>query len=265
MNNEKKVIQDDYAVPDGIEMVEDSPLASGYSFLHYHQVIEIGIVREGSGIFSLAGEVLPFTKGCVTAAFPGAVHIGSSAGEQPCRFDYLLIEPERAFFRIPYLLGKLSCLKLAGGVYHDLEICSLAERLKEEIQKNSKSFLAQLLCAELLERIFRASEKTQNTALPDALLPALGMITMEYDTPITCRKLAERCYLSETSFRRMFRAAMGVSPMEYLYKTRIAAAAALLESGGKSVLEIANTVGYESASSFYRHFRRFTGHTPKRG
>ena len=261
---QKRIVRDDYPVQGGICLVTDSPLDVGYPFLHYHQVIEIGIVREGSGIFSIAGGVEPFSKECVTAAFPGTVHIGSAAGNSPCTFDYLLIDPAEAFFRIPYLTGRLAENSLPGGVYPDREIRHTAERLCAEVKKSPKSFLSQLLAAELLERIFQVSEEKKRTEIPEVLLPALGMIALEYHTPITCRALSVRCLMSETDFRRKFRAAMGISPMEYLYKTRIAAASALLENGEKSVLEIANAVGYESPSSFYRHFRRFTGHAPKR-
>lgn len=55
---------------------------------------------------------------------------------------------------------------------------------------------------------------------------------------------------------------MRTSPFEYLYHVRIKAAINLLQSTRLPVSEIAERVGYQSLSSFNRHFLRIVGTSP---
>ena len=74
--------------------------------------------------------------------------------------------------------------------------------------------------------------------------------------------LAERCAVSESTLRRLFRTAAGQSPQEYLHRLRMHMAAALLQSTQRTVLDIALSVGYPTLSSFQRQFHRVLGVPP---
>ena len=74
--------------------------------------------------------------------------------------------------------------------------------------------------------------------------------------------MAERSGLPERSFKRRFRLATGMSPLEYVHTLRIEEAKQMLEAGNEPVEAIANDVGYEDAGFFGRLFRRNVGLTP---
>ncbi len=75
--------------------------------------------------------------------------------------------------------------------------------------------------------------------------------------------MAKLSNLPERSFKRRFRQATGMSPIEYVHTLRIEEAKQMLEAGDDPVEAIANDVGYEDAGFFGKLFRRNVGLTPK--
>jgi len=68
--------------------------------------------------------------------------------------------------------------------------------------------------------------------------------------------------IAERSFKRRFRSATGMSPIEYVHMLRLEAAKQRLESSDQSAEAIAFEVGYEDAAFFRRLFRRHVRLTP---
>jgi AraC-like DNA-binding protein len=97
----------------------------------------------------------------------------------------------------------------------------------------------------------------------ERVAPALDYLTRHYGEPVLVPRLAEMCFASESSFRRLFRQATGRNPQEYLTYLRVQMATALLESTSATILEVSQRVGYATPSSFNRHFRRMIGCSPR--
>jgi AraC-like DNA-binding protein len=57
---------------------------------------------------------------------------------------------------------------------------------------------------------------------------------------------------------------VGLAPMQYLTRWRIALAASRLRQSDASILEVAGEVGYESEAAFNRAFKRELGVPPAR-
>jgi transcriptional regulator GlxA family with amidase domain len=68
--------------------------------------------------------------------------------------------------------------------------------------------------------------------------------------------------IAERSFKRRFRAATGMSPLEYVHMLRLEAAKELLERDERPAETVALEVGYEDAAFFRRLFRRHVHLTP---
>lgn len=68
--------------------------------------------------------------------------------------------------------------------------------------------------------------------------------------------------LPERTFKRRFRRATGLSPIEYVHTLRLEEAKQMLEAGNEPVEAIANAVGYEDAGFFGKLFRRKVGLAP---
>ena len=80
----------------------------------------------------------------------------------------------------------------------------------------------------------------------------------------TVEQLAREAALSRSAFFERFARAVGVPPMEYLLAWRMALAKALLRRNDCGVAEVAERVGYSSASTFSTAFSRRVGQPPAR-
>ena len=80
----------------------------------------------------------------------------------------------------------------------------------------------------------------------------------------TVAELAKEAALSRSAFFERFSRAVGVAPMEYLLAWRMAVAKNLLRHREAGIAEIAERVGYSSASTFSVAFARHVGMPPAR-
>ena len=73
---------------------------------------------------------------------------------------------------------------------------------------------------------------------------------------------ADHIHLTERTFARRFRKALGISPVDFLQSVRIDRARELLERSRLPIDEVAAKVGYAETAAFRRAFRRKTGMSP---
>ena len=127
--------------------------------------------------------------------------------------------------------------------------------------------LARLLEALLIE----ALRSTTGAAAPPGLLRGIAderlavALRRMHESPTkawTVAQLAREAALSRSTFFERFNRAVGVAPMEYLLGWRMALAKDLLRSREISVAEVAERVGYSSASTFSVAFSRHVGLPP---
>ncbi len=75
-------------------------------------------------------------------------------------------------------------------------------------------------------------------------------------------ELAAEAGLEERTFQRRFKAATGMTPVEYSQHLRVGKSRELLEFTKRTVDQIAWSVGYEDAAAFRKLFHRITGLSP---
>jgi len=80
----------------------------------------------------------------------------------------------------------------------------------------------------------------------------------------TVEELARKAALSRSAFFERFTRAVGQPPMEYLLAWRMAVAKDLLRRRDLGLAEVAERVGYGSASTFSTAFSRYVGQPPGR-
>ena len=78
----------------------------------------------------------------------------------------------------------------------------------------------------------------------------------------TVAAMAQLSALSRTAFFQRFARTVGVLPMEYLQRWRMALAKDLLKRQNLALTEVADRTGYQSASAFSTAFSRYTGQSP---
>lgn len=88
-----------------------------------------------------------------------------------------------------------------------------------------------------------------------------GYIDATYMNKISIEQLAEQLHLNRRYLTRLFHAETGMSIRDYLLRTRMREATALLRNGA-TVGEAAALCGYEDAFLFSRLFKRTYGVSP---
>jgi len=96
------------------------------------------------------------------------------------------------------------------------------------------------------------------------LAPAIRRMHGELARPWTVAELAKAAALSRSSFFDRFSRTVGVPPMEYLLGWRMAVAKDLLRQRELGLAQVAERVGYGSASNFSTAFTRHVGQPPSR-
>ncbi len=149
-------------------------------------------------------------------------------------------------------------------------IATLVQLVRSEAQDDrpARGMVLERLLEVLLIEALRA---TPDGAAPSGLLR--GLADARLASAIRCihadprrdwsvDQLARESSLSRSVFFDRFRRKVGSPPMEYLLSWRMALARNMLRRGAGSVKEVAETVGYGSASSFSVAFTRFVGVPP---
>ena len=129
--------------------------------------------------------------------------------------------------------------------------------------------MARLLEVLLIEALRSTSSAAPSPGLVRALADtrlaqALRRMHAEPARAWTMAELAQEAALSRSAFFERFSRAVGKAPMEYLLAWRMALATGLLRRGAHSIAEVAQQVGYSSASTFSVAFARHVGMPPAR-
>jgi AraC-like DNA-binding protein len=91
---------------------------------------------------------------------------------------------------------------------------------------------------------------------------ALRRIEAHAEEPLALAGLAREAGMSPYHFLRTFRQVAGMTPHQYVLRTRLARAAVRLRTSGEPVSAIAFDAGFGDLSTFNRRFRRLMGCSP---
>ena len=79
---------------------------------------------------------------------------------------------------------------------------------------------------------------------------------------LSIKEIADRSYMSEVYFRKLFKEEYGVSPQKYVKNLRIQNAVGLISAGYYSLKEIAYMSGYNDYKYFSVEFKKKIGVSP---
>ena len=92
---------------------------------------------------------------------------------------------------------------------------------------------------------------------------AIGFIQSHLTEKLTVDEIAASAGYSASYFSHLFSAETGMSPYQFVVKSRIEHAQQLLQTTRMSIQEIAFQCGFNSAANFCYTFRRMTGTSPQ--
>jgi AraC family transcriptional regulator len=126
-------------------------------------------------------------------------------------------------------------------------------------------YLAQALAVRMLSFGRQTKPPSNNRGtygLPGHVLRRIIERMRSFDSDLSLQALANESGYSRVHFVRMFKAATGSSPHNYLLNLKLERARELLKNPSMSLIDIALDCGFSSHSHMSRLFHKFVGVTP---
>lgn len=122
---------------------------------------------------------------------------------------------------------------------------------------------ASCLLTQLMAACVRSAEREPHLPrTPEYVTAIQAYIDANYHESLTLDALATRFSINKYYLQKLFKQHMGLSPGEYLTRTRLTRAKHLLRTTGDPIIQIASEVGY-TASYFDDVFKKYEGVTPR--
>lgn len=210
----------------------------------------IGYIKKGYAKFFLNGKTLYAYQGdLIYIPFETkyqSIWYGSPDIEwYSIRFDFI---PKHSFFNYRFQILNNYPQEIVENLYKSYEISFF----------ESMSFFYLLL-----DDVYKRMKITLAPSAYSAIKPAIEYIENNYEKQISVSVLAASCNVSRSAFFKLFKKALGVTPIEYKHNIMIQHAIDLLSGTDMSVEEISSATGFPSSNYFRKVFFRFTEKTPK--
>jgi AraC-like DNA-binding protein len=233
-------------------------------FVECHPTHSISYVRKGSFGCRTLGQSFELVAGSMMVGYPGDEYV--------CTHDHHVCGDEcLSFFLSPELvdaIGDAPASWRAGCVPPLAELMVLGERAQAAAEGRSDVGLDEVGHA-LAHRFVavtsgrtphpqRATARDRRRAVETAL-----WIDAHSHKPIDLEAAAGEAGLSPFHFLRVFSGVLGVTPHQYLVRSRLRHAARLLAGDDRAITDIAFDVGFGDLSNFVRTFHRAAGISPR--
>lgn len=144
---------------------------------------------------------------------------------------------------------------------------TIIQQMKNELEKQEDGYEAAVY-SQLLELIvFISRQYSRKSQDETAALIRLGKVISSLENDCTrawtLPEIAKLAGMSASNLLLLFKAATGVSPIDYLIKTRLRRAADELKTTSKSIAEIAYDHGFNDSNYFSKMFKNVNGLSPR--
>lgn len=232
-------------------------------FTESHADFSVSYVREGS-------------FGCRTSGgwfelVPGSVLVGYPGDEFTCTHDHTQGDECLSFHFTPALVDAIGDRRdtwRSGAVPPLPELIVLGELAQAAADGRSDVDLDEaglLLAARFVDVVAgrRPRLRAANTRDRRRAVEAARWIDAHSHEPIDLDGAAREVGLSQFHFLRLFANVLGVTPHQYLVRSRLRYAAELLADDAASITDVAYDVGFNDLSNFVRTFHRAAGVSPR--
>jgi AraC family transcriptional regulator len=232
-------------------------------FVEQHSGLCLAYVRKGSFGYHARGRSFDLVAGSVLAGYPGDEYMCTH--EHSCGDECLSIELAPSFVDT---LGAHTGLWRIGGVPPLPELVVLGE-LAQSIADHGGDFgldeAVVLFAVRFVEIVSGRGRHRLEVATRDRrrVVEVALWIDENSHEPIDLDAAAAEAGLSAFHFLRLFRKVLGVTPHQYLVRSRLRHAARLLADSAKPITDVAYEVGFGDLSNFVRTFHRAAGVSPR--
>ncbi|RXZ78426.1 AraC family transcriptional regulator [Paenibacillaceae bacterium] len=251
-----------------------------YQKLHWHDVLEINLIKSGCGYYIINGQRFDFQEGDILLINSNDLHCAYETKDlvmtvitfdanwiiSSLRLDPDILSPFREMGRYYTNLldrsnpaiAKLKGLLLELQSEHNNEQCSYCTAVYSLLML----FLANINREFRLESLEK-KENAINEHQLEKMRFVIRKMESDYAYPWLLEELAALVYLSPSRFSDIFKRAVGVPPLLYLIQIRLENALQMLECSDKKITDIALECGFRTVTNFNRLFKKHIGVTPK--
>jgi AraC-like DNA-binding protein len=232
-------------------------------FAERHDAFSLAYVRKGS--FGYRGHAGSFEL------VAGSLLVGHPGDEYVCTHDHVQGDECLAFFFAADLVAGLddrAALWRVNRVPPLPELVVLGELAQAAAVGDSDVGLDEagvMLAARFVRAVSGAGRGAPAASPRDRrrAVEAALWLDAHAEQPIDLERAAAAVGLSVFHFLRVFAGVVGVTPHQYLVRSRLRRAARLLADDARSITDVALDVGFGDLSNFVRTFHRAAGVSPR--
>lgn len=201
-----------------------------------------------------------------------------ASGQNPTQCIALAIDRDQINHTISYLNefypkeGTANQWRLTYNDYHFQNSEEIAALINKVIgicasRSNTKDIFADLTLKELLVRIMQnqnlkslAADQRNPNHSPLAFV--ISYIQSNLNEKINADTLSDKACMSRSTFYRLFKRELGISPNEFILAEKINRAKQLLSNPLAKVAAVSYELGFSDANYFIRAFKKIVGTTP---
>jgi AraC family transcriptional regulator len=228
-----------------------------------HGGFDLAYVRQGSFGYRARGRWFELVAGSILAGHPGDEYV--------CSHEHAQGDECLSFQLAPSLvdaIGGRPALWRAGPVPALPELVVLGELAQAAADGQSDVGVDEaglLLASRFVQVVSGRPRRSPGGGAQDRrrAVEAALWIDEHSQRPIDLEDAAQAAGLSPFHFLRLFAGVLGVTPHQYLVRSRLRHAACLLADCDRSVTDVAYDVGFGDLSNFVRTFHRAAGVSPR--
>lgn len=184
----------------------------------------------------------------------------------PARLDYTRVATVDEMIVVHFDTINYNTKKIEYFIPNDPAVLSKLFREIFDVW-NKKELGYKFKCSAILCEIFAECytqnyvSKSQNSKIRNSVEYLLKNYKK---SDLTIREIADKSFMSEVYFRKLFKEEFGVSPQKYIIDLRIQNAVGLISAGYYSIEEVAYMSGYNDYKYFSVEFKKIMGVSPSK-
>jgi AraC family transcriptional regulator len=233
-------------------------------FVEQHDSFSLAYVRRGSFGCRAGGRAFDFVSGSILVGYPGDEYV--------CMHEHRGGDECLSFHLAPALVEEIGYqpeIWRSVCVQPLPELIVLGELAQAAAEGNSETGLDELGMLMVARFAAIVSGRQPGPAVARAydrrrMVEAALWLDAHAYQPIDLDTVAAEFGLSPFHFLRLFAKVLGVTPHQYLIRSRLRRAARLLAGDSKPITEVALDAGFADLSNFVRTFHRAAAVSPRR-
>ena len=240
---------------------------------HTHPgMIEICYLAKGNQEYFVGNENYRLFGGDIFVTFPDEIHGTGNLPEGKGILYWLVLKrPEKGKdylgLRYPDACELFSRLQqLPKRLFKGGSECERLLKKTIHIYFQNKAVLTKMelnnLLVSFLLHVIHAGERTSDRAYSERITKIIHYIDENLFERFNLEILADKCHLSLSRFKHLFKEETGIPPSEYIIRKKIEKAKELIEEQSLSIKDIAYELDFSSPAYFSTVFKQYNGYSP---